>query len=95
MVVVEALFWLCVAAIGWTHAGYPLVAAVLARVRRREIRKADILPRVVLIVAPLWTVVQVLMRLRKHGSAGQGGAEVGAAADRSTQPETASEPPTH
>ena len=51
MVVVEALFWLCVAAIGWTHAGYPLVAAVLARVRRREVRKADILPRVVLIVA--------------------------------------------
>jgi cellulose synthase/poly-beta-1,6-N-acetylglucosamine synthase-like glycosyltransferase len=51
VVAVEALFWLCAALIGWTHAGYPLVAAVLARVRRRGVRKADIVPRVLLIVA--------------------------------------------
>jgi cellulose synthase/poly-beta-1,6-N-acetylglucosamine synthase-like glycosyltransferase len=49
--VLELLFWGSLAALVWAHLGYPLVAALLASVRTREVRKADITPSVALIVA--------------------------------------------
>ena len=50
MGVVKVLFWTSLAGILWTHAGYPLAAALLARLRAREVRKADITPAVSVIV---------------------------------------------
>ena len=47
----RALFWGSLGALAWTHAGYPLAAAALARVRSRPVCKRDIEPRVALIVA--------------------------------------------
>ena len=51
MLAVEILFWLCVGLIAWTHLLYPLVAAAIARVAARPPHAADILPRVLLVVA--------------------------------------------
>jgi cellulose synthase/poly-beta-1,6-N-acetylglucosamine synthase-like glycosyltransferase len=48
---VEVVFWAALAALVWTHVGYPLAAAVVARGRRRRVRKGDVLPSVTLIVA--------------------------------------------
>jgi len=50
-VLARALFYGGLGAIGWTHAGYPLAAGVLARLRPRPVAKADVLPTVSLIVA--------------------------------------------
>jgi cellulose synthase/poly-beta-1,6-N-acetylglucosamine synthase-like glycosyltransferase len=50
-VLVRALFWGSLGALGWTHVGYPLVVAGLARVRARPVRKREIEPTVTLIVA--------------------------------------------
>ena len=50
MGVVKVLFWVSLAGILWTHAGYPLAAALLARVRTREVRKDDVTPTVSVIV---------------------------------------------
>ena len=47
----KALFWGSLGALGWTHVGYPLAAALLARVRNRPIHKDDIEPAVTFIVA--------------------------------------------
>jgi cellulose synthase/poly-beta-1,6-N-acetylglucosamine synthase-like glycosyltransferase len=47
----KALFWGSLGALAWTQAGYPLTAAVLARLRGRPVRKDDIEPSVSLIVA--------------------------------------------
>ena len=49
--VVEVLFWASFGALAWTHAGYPVSAAAAARLRRRPVRRADVLPSVTLIVA--------------------------------------------
>lgn len=46
----KAVFWGSFAALAWTHAGYPLTAALLARVRPRPVRKADVMPDACLIV---------------------------------------------
>src|SRR5579862_6446650 len=53
MTVVEIVFWLCVSLIVWTHAGYPLALALLARLRRapREAATQMPLPSLSLIVA--------------------------------------------
>ena len=51
MLVVEILFWLCIGLIAWTHLLYPLYAAAFARVAARPPRSADILPRVLMVVA--------------------------------------------
>jgi cellulose synthase/poly-beta-1,6-N-acetylglucosamine synthase-like glycosyltransferase len=51
MVVVKGLFWGSLAGLAWTHAGYPLAAAALARLRPRPVRKGDALPAVTVIVA--------------------------------------------
>ena len=50
MVVVRVLFWASLAGILWTHLGYPLVAALLARIRTRTVRKADVTPPVTVII---------------------------------------------
>ena len=50
MVVVRVLFWASLAGILWTHVGYPLAAALLARVRSREVHKADVTPSVTVII---------------------------------------------
>jgi cellulose synthase/poly-beta-1,6-N-acetylglucosamine synthase-like glycosyltransferase len=47
----EVVFWLCAGALLWAHAGYPLAAALLARVRPRRVRKADFEPTVAVVVA--------------------------------------------
>jgi hypothetical protein len=50
-VLAKALFYGGLGAIGWTHAGYPVAAGALARVRPHPVAKADIVPTVSLIVA--------------------------------------------
>src|SRR5919198_3038165 len=47
----KVLFWGSLGALGWTHAGYPLAAAALARLRPRPVRKRDFDPSVSVIVA--------------------------------------------
>jgi cellulose synthase/poly-beta-1,6-N-acetylglucosamine synthase-like glycosyltransferase len=47
----RALFWGSLGALAWTHVGYPLVAAGLARRRPKPVRKRDETPRVTVIVA--------------------------------------------
>jgi cellulose synthase/poly-beta-1,6-N-acetylglucosamine synthase-like glycosyltransferase len=48
---IRALFWVSAGALAWTHAGYPLTAAALARLRPRPVRKADGTPEVTVVVA--------------------------------------------
>jgi cellulose synthase/poly-beta-1,6-N-acetylglucosamine synthase-like glycosyltransferase len=48
---VKVVFWGSLGALAWTHAGYPLAAAALARVRRRPVRTGEATPRVSVIVA--------------------------------------------
>ena len=50
MVVVKVFFWGSLAGIVWTHLGYPVAAALLARIRTREVRKADVTPSVTAII---------------------------------------------
>jgi cellulose synthase/poly-beta-1,6-N-acetylglucosamine synthase-like glycosyltransferase len=49
--VLEVIFWGSLAALVWTHLGYPVAAALLVSVLRRDVQKADIKPSVALIVA--------------------------------------------
>ena len=51
MIVAVVCFWGSLALLLWTHAGYPAVAALLARVAPRRVRAADVLPSVAVIVA--------------------------------------------
>jgi cellulose synthase/poly-beta-1,6-N-acetylglucosamine synthase-like glycosyltransferase len=50
-VVAKVLFWGALGALAWTQVGYPLVAAGLARLRGRPVRKRDFTPSVSVIVA--------------------------------------------
>jgi cellulose synthase/poly-beta-1,6-N-acetylglucosamine synthase-like glycosyltransferase len=50
-VILKALFWGSLGALAWTHAGYPVAAAALARLRPRPVRKDDVTPGVTVIVA--------------------------------------------
>jgi cellulose synthase/poly-beta-1,6-N-acetylglucosamine synthase-like glycosyltransferase len=50
VIAVEVLFWVSLAAVLWTHAGYPAFAVLLARLRERPVRKADTEPTVAVIV---------------------------------------------
>lgn len=50
-VIARALFWVSAGALAWTHAGYPLTAAALARLRPRPVRRADETPAVTIVVA--------------------------------------------
>ncbi|HEY4621640.1 MAG TPA: glycosyltransferase, partial [Gaiellaceae bacterium] len=47
----KGLFWGSLGALAWTHVGYPVAVAALARVRPRPIRKYDVTPQVSVIVA--------------------------------------------
>jgi len=47
----KTLFWSSLGALGWTHVGYPLAAAALARARSRPVRKAQVEPTVTFVVA--------------------------------------------
>ena len=47
----RALFWLSAGALAWTHVGYPLAAAALARRCPRPVRKGDVTPSVTVVVA--------------------------------------------
>ena len=49
--VAKSLFWGSLAALAWTHAGYPLAAAALARRRPRPVGETDWTPSVSVIVA--------------------------------------------
>jgi cellulose synthase/poly-beta-1,6-N-acetylglucosamine synthase-like glycosyltransferase len=55
LIALEIAFWACVALIAYTHVGYPLVLAMLVRLRRSSDREtpriAGVLPSVSLIVA--------------------------------------------
>ena len=51
MIAAKIIFWAAAAGLIWTHAGYPIAAALGARVRRRDVRKSDETPSVSLIVA--------------------------------------------
>jgi cellulose synthase/poly-beta-1,6-N-acetylglucosamine synthase-like glycosyltransferase len=46
----EIVFWASLAALAWTHLGYPVAVAALARLRPRPPRRAAILPAVTLVV---------------------------------------------
>jgi glycosyltransferase involved in cell wall biosynthesis len=50
-VLARFVFWGGAAALAWTHVGYPLAAAIGARLRPRPVRREEILPSVTLIVA--------------------------------------------
>jgi cellulose synthase/poly-beta-1,6-N-acetylglucosamine synthase-like glycosyltransferase len=50
-VIAKVVFWGSLGALAWTQAAYPVVAAGLARVRGRPVRKRDGTPSVSLIVA--------------------------------------------
>jgi cellulose synthase/poly-beta-1,6-N-acetylglucosamine synthase-like glycosyltransferase len=50
VIAVKVLFWASLAGIVWTHVGYPLAAALLARVRTRTVQKADVTPSVTVII---------------------------------------------
>ena len=48
--VLKILFWSSLAALVWTHVGYPVAVALLSSVRKRHVRKADITPSAAVIV---------------------------------------------
>jgi cellulose synthase/poly-beta-1,6-N-acetylglucosamine synthase-like glycosyltransferase len=48
---VKLVFWSSALALAWTHAGYPLAAGALARVRERKVRAKEWTPAVSLVVA--------------------------------------------
>jgi cellulose synthase/poly-beta-1,6-N-acetylglucosamine synthase-like glycosyltransferase len=50
VVVVRVVFWASLAGIVWTHVGYPFAAALLAKLRPRKVRKADVTPSVTAII---------------------------------------------
>lgn len=47
----EGVFWLCVALVAYTYAGYPVLIRAVAALRSRPVAKADITPPVTVIVA--------------------------------------------
>src|SRR5437588_2772782 len=51
VVIAKVLFWTSLGALAWTQLGYPLVAAALARLRARPVRKGDATRTVTVIVA--------------------------------------------
>ena len=50
MNVVRVVFWGSLGALAWTHAAYPVTAEILARLRPRPVRKADLDPFVTVII---------------------------------------------
>ncbi len=58
---IEIVFWASLAALVWTHVGYPAAVTALARLRPRPPRRAAILPAVALIV-PAYNEEDVIER---------------------------------
>jgi cellulose synthase/poly-beta-1,6-N-acetylglucosamine synthase-like glycosyltransferase len=50
MILLQVIFWAAAAFIVWTHLGYPLFVAALARLRPRPVRRAPIEPTVTLVI---------------------------------------------
>jgi glycosyltransferase involved in cell wall biosynthesis len=50
-VLAKTLFWGSLGALAWTHVGYPVAAAALARVWPRPVGKEDVTPEVTVVVA--------------------------------------------
>ncbi len=50
MIVVVVLFWFSLGALVWTHVGYPLAAAFVARVAPCRVRVADWTPSVSIVI---------------------------------------------
>jgi cellulose synthase/poly-beta-1,6-N-acetylglucosamine synthase-like glycosyltransferase len=51
LIAIVVLFWLSLALLVWTHVAYPAVAALLARIAPRRVRKDDIEPSVAIVIA--------------------------------------------
>jgi cellulose synthase/poly-beta-1,6-N-acetylglucosamine synthase-like glycosyltransferase len=51
VIAIEILFWASLTALAWTHAAYPALATLLARVHRRRVRAATIEPTVAIVIA--------------------------------------------
>jgi cellulose synthase/poly-beta-1,6-N-acetylglucosamine synthase-like glycosyltransferase len=47
----KVIFWTALGALAWTHGGYPIATAGLARVRPRRVRAQDTTPTVAVVVA--------------------------------------------
>jgi cellulose synthase/poly-beta-1,6-N-acetylglucosamine synthase-like glycosyltransferase len=58
---IEIVFWTSLAALVWTHVGYPIAVAALARLRPRAPKRAAILPTVSVIV-PAYNEEDVIER---------------------------------
>jgi len=50
-VLLKGLFWGSLGALAWTHVGYPVAVAALARVRARQVLRGDVTPDVDIVVA--------------------------------------------
>ncbi len=48
---VESLFWISIAAILYTYAGYPTLVWLLSRMRAREVHRGEVEPRVSIVIA--------------------------------------------
>lgn len=48
---IESLFWISIAAILYTYAGYPILVWLLSRLRARDVLRTDITPRVSIVIA--------------------------------------------
>jgi cellulose synthase/poly-beta-1,6-N-acetylglucosamine synthase-like glycosyltransferase len=51
VLILRLLFWVCLAALAWTHVLYPAVVWAFARVGQRRVRKGDVEPTVTIVVA--------------------------------------------
>ena len=59
--ILQVIFWVLLGALGWTHVGYPVAAAVAARLRPRPVRASAATPSVSVIVAA-WNEEAVIER---------------------------------
>ncbi len=63
MTVLVVLFWVSLALLAWTHVLYPALAAVLARIATRPVRKQPIEPTVAIVIAAYNEEASIARRL--------------------------------
>jgi cellulose synthase/poly-beta-1,6-N-acetylglucosamine synthase-like glycosyltransferase len=51
VIILVVVLWVSLGLLVWTHVGYPILAAVVARLRPRSVRSTDALPTVALVIA--------------------------------------------
>jgi cellulose synthase/poly-beta-1,6-N-acetylglucosamine synthase-like glycosyltransferase len=51
MTLLDVGFWIALGLIAYIYVGYPAIAFLLARIRRRAVRKADVTPRVTVVIS--------------------------------------------